>query len=82
MSSGLVQLPKMTHQPLPHVDATPDADYVLRILRAHRQNASCQWVLDGDWSPGERRVYEIMNEHCEQRVKLLDEAIAVLEKKR
>lgn len=30
---------KLTQEPLQHVDGTPDIEYPIRILRAHRQKA-------------------------------------------
>jgi hypothetical protein len=47
----------------------------MRILRAHRQNCDCKWVVD----PPDP-LYDLMNQHNDQRAKILDEAIAILEK--
>lgn len=60
---------------LTHVDATPDRDYPLRILRAHRANCDCFWKADPP-----SVLYDVMNEHQRQRAQLLDEAIKILEK--
>jgi len=61
-------------EPILCVDGTPDAGYVLRILRAYRENCNCKWAYDG-----EEEMLRIMNEACDARAKLLDEAIARLE---
>lgn len=68
-------LPPLTQEPLVHVDGTPDEDYPLRILRAHRANCDCRWkVVEGDPSP----LLDAMNATQEQRAALLDAAIAKL----
>lgn len=74
--------PPVTQEPIMHVDCTPDADYPLRILRAHRENANVRWELTGGFSDEARQAYVDMNEGCVQRAALLDEAIAVLERAR
>lgn len=66
-------LPEVTQQPILCIDATPDREYVLRILRAYRQNCDCRWV-----STEPNALIDIMNMHCEERAVLLDEAIAIL----
>ena len=68
-------LPPVSKEYLTHVDATPDRGYPLRILRAHRQNCDCHWIVDPP-----NPFYDLMNEHPKQRAKILDEAIAILEK--
>ena len=70
-------LPSLEPQPILHVDLTPDADLPLRILRAYRHNCDQMWLAD---PPGE--VWDIMNRDQLERAKLLDEAIATLEKAR
>lgn len=74
-----MQLPKLTEEPLQHVDLYPDSNYPIRILEAHMHNANCKWVLSADISDGERRVYEEMNATCDIRVAFLRRAITILE---
>ena len=64
----------MTQQPIIHIDATPDADYVLRILRAYRQHASCNIEVHGV-SEAEQIIYDAMNEANKVRAELRDVAI-------
>ena len=71
--------PKLTKEPLHHVDATPNEGYVLRILRAHLHNAECLWEVRGLDKKG-AKIYDLMNEHCEQRAELLRKAISILNK--
>ena len=65
----------VTQAPLLHVDATPDNDYPLRILRAYRENCNVKWIATPP-----SVVYDQMNEMCDQRAKILDRAITLLEK--
>lgn len=60
------------------IDATPDGNYALRILRYYRATCDEKWEVHG-LSEDERRIYDLMNEHQDQRAEELDEAIAVLE---
>lgn len=66
----------VTQEPIIHVDATPDDEYPLRILRAYRENCNVRWQVDGNI---DSRVYDMMNKHCEQRAVILGRAIKVLE---
>lgn len=63
-------------EPILHVDSTPDNEYPLRILRAYRENCNVRWQADGKI---DSKIYDVMNEHCEQRAIILDRAIAILE---
>jgi len=74
-----IKLPPLTDRPLIFVDATPDSDYPLRILRAHRHNTDCRWKKTGDSEPGIDRVIKAMNETATKRARLLDDAISILE---
>jgi hypothetical protein len=60
------------------IDATPDAQYALRILRAYRQRCDEKWMVEG-FSKERRLLYDAMNAHQERRAKELDQAIALLE---
>ena len=67
----------LTQQPIIHVDATPDDDYPLRILRAYRQHADCNFEVHG-LDENERRIYDMLNETNKKRAELLDAAIEKL----
>jgi hypothetical protein len=69
------KLPKLTNEPLIYVDATPDENYPLRILRTHRENCNAKWSA----SPS-NILYDKMNEDQDKRAEILDRAIEVLEK--
>ena len=68
------KLPVVTQEPLLNVDGTPDRDYPLRILRAHRENCNCKWVSDKS-----NPLLDVMNDDCDRRAKILDHAICILE---
>ena len=72
-----MELPKLTQQPVEHIDSTPDEDYPLRILRAYRQNCNSYWEVHG-LTEDEKRIYDIMNEDQDKRAKILDAAIEKL----
>lgn len=65
---------RLTKQPVMYVDGTPDKDYPLRILEAYRKNCDVRWVSQDT----DNELFAIMNEHCEQRAQVLDQAIALL----
>jgi len=71
------KLPPLTHEPLLWVDMTPDADFVLRILRAYRHNCSCKWTSPTGSEPADAAL-RLMNEACDKRAALLDSAIDIL----
>ena len=73
-----MKLPEITQQPILYIDETPDRDYVLRILRAYRENCNCRWSDTTEGTETENPLLKMMNEHCEQRAKLLDKAIQIL----
>jgi hypothetical protein len=68
------KLPEITKQPIIYVDSTPDSGYVLRILKAYRDNCDCKWATSCD-GECDNLLLKTMNEHQDQRAKLLDEAI-------
>ena len=70
-----MELPKISQTTIKHVDATPDAEYPLRILRAYRENCNCKWKT----TPPDP-FYDSMNEDQDRRAEILDAAIRVLEK--
>ena len=70
-------MPKVTQEPIIHVDATPNEEYPLRILRAHRENCNCKWVAEP-----QNKLIDMMNEDCDKRAKFLDIAISLLEKEK
>ena len=70
-------IPKVSQEPIIHVDATPDEDYPVRILRAYRENCNVKFV-----SNTENPLIKQMNKNCDQRAVILDAAIAVLEREK
>lgn len=73
----MMDLPELTQKPILRVDATPDAEYPLRILRAYRGDCDCLWSTG---SAGvEEGIYKQMNEDQRQRAVILDNAIELLE---
>ena len=73
-----MKLPSVTQQPILHIDGTPDKGYVLRILRAYRGDCNCRWADTTEGTGIENPILKLMNEDCEKRAKLLDEAIKIL----
>ena len=74
-------LPKFTQEPIIHVDATPDKEYPLRILRAHRENCNVKWVCAVDEKLNTHPLLVRMNKACDKRAEFLDRAIKILEGK-
>jgi negative regulator of replication initiation len=70
-----------TQQAIIHVDATPDKEYPLRILRAYRENCNVKWATstDPDAVPI-TPLFVAMNQAQDKRAAILDWAIAVLER--
>ena len=66
--------PKLTNEPLIWIDATPDEEYPLRILRTHRTNCNSKWIAEPS-----NIVYDQMNEDQDKRAEILDRAIKLLE---
>lgn len=76
----IAALPSITQQPIVHVDATPDNNYPLRILKAYRTNCDMKWAETTDIAATiTNPLLLAMNEHQEQRAKILDDAILCLE---
>ena len=65
---------ELSQEPLDFVNATPDDEYPLRILRAHRQNCDCRWIAEP-----QSELADLMNEMDDKRAAILDRAIALLE---
>ena len=74
-----LELPPATQQPILCVDMTPNKGLPLRILQAYRDNCNTRWEVHG-LDEDKSRIYDMMNEHCEQRAEILDRAIVLLEK--
>jgi hypothetical protein len=56
------------------IDATPDGNYALRILRYYRKKCDARWATDtigGCDNP----IFRLMNDGQEKRAKELDDAI-------
>lgn len=73
-----MSLPKLTQQPILHVDGTPNEGYPLRILEAYRQRCDCRWAENAGDDKVTNPLLIMMNEHCEQRADILDRAIEKL----
>lgn len=75
-----MQIPKMTQEAVHSVDATPDRQYPIRILKTYRANCDCFWEVSGsNVTDAEKAMWEMMNEHQRQRAEILDWAIQILE---
>lgn len=66
-------IPSITQQEILFIDGMPDENYVLRILQAYRENCNCKFV-----SVPPNPLWDLMNQHQDERSKLLDAAIAKL----
>lgn len=69
------KLPDLNKIPINFVDATPDKDYALRILKSYRDNCDCKFIMNNP-TP----LIEEMNRLQDERAKILDKAIEILEK--
>jgi len=71
-----------THEPLRIIDATPDANYPLRILCAYRESCNYHWgdSVEGSDTSDKHPVFVKLNAACVERAKVLDHAIAILER--
>ena len=67
-------IPDISQQSILHVNAIPDNEYPLRILRAYRENCNCKWISNTD-----NKLIKEMNKLCDERAEILDKAIAALE---
>lgn len=83
MSDVGIELPKLerVYPAECHIDARPDGDYALRILRYYRRCCDERWAENVDGSCN-NPLWIAMNEHQEQRAEELDNAIEILEKAR
>lgn len=70
---------KLPQEPLIGIDATPDAEYPQRILRAHRGNCDIRMECEGELGVGTEELVRVMNEACEGRARLLNRAIKILD---
>ena len=73
-----MKIPKLTQEPMLHVDLTPNDDLPLRILRAYRENCNCNWAEDTDGGEVKNPVLVMMNENNQTRRGILDKAIELL----
>ena len=74
------ELPELTNKVDLHIgiDATPDGNYALRILRIYRSMCDSRWEVSG-LSKERTAVYDYMNELQPKRAAELDKAIKALE---
>jgi len=68
-----MSLPETTQQGIVHVDATPNSEYPIRILRAYRENCNVKWVAEP-----QSELIDLMNADCDKRAEILDVAIEIL----
>jgi len=73
------KLPDITQEALRHVNATPDEMYPIRILQAHRENCNCKWSNSAGGIETDDPLLKLMNEQNDERAKILDKAISVLQ---
>jgi len=73
-----LKLPKLTKLPIFSVDATPDDDYPIRILKAYLLNTQCKWIVHG-LPESDSIIYDMMNETQDKRRVILEKAISKLE---
>ena len=71
------KLPKLTTEPVLHIDSTPNNGYAIRILKAYRENCNCKW--SNNTSTNDSIVFAEMNRQQDERAKILDYAIKILE---
>ena len=67
------------------IDATPDDDYPLRILKAYRKDCDFRWSSTTNASATEVTVGPLMqalNEVQQKRAEILDRAIRILEERK
>ncbi len=69
-------LPTISQEAVVFIDATPNEDYPLRILRTYRENCNCMWASELD-----HPLIKAMNEAQNKRAEVLDKAIKKLELK-
>jgi len=71
-----MELPDISQQAVEYIDATPNEDYPLRILKSYRQRCDCNWASVLNHHP----LIQMMNKQNVQRAEILDRAITILEK--
>lgn len=74
---GIIDFSRLKSEPMMGVNATPDAEYPIRLLRAYRDNNLVCWKVDG-LSEDVTTVYDAMNAAAEDRVRILEAALAIL----
>ena len=69
------KLPETNREPILHVDATPNKEYLLRILRTYRDNCGIKWYSRTDEL---EPILLEMNKIQDKRAEILDKAIKIL----
>lgn len=73
-----MELPEILNKvEVDYIDARPDGEYSLRILKHYRKKCDERWQVSG-LSKEQRLIYDLMNEHQKQRAAELDTAISLL----
>ena len=74
-----MMLPKILNEvETAYINATPDGNYALRILRYYRSKCNEMWEVHG-LSPEDTTIYKLINQYQLQRAEELDKAIQILE---
>lgn len=63
------------------VNATPDDEYPIRILQAHRDDCDIKWATSSDGKDVNNTIAKIMNENNDKRAVILDRALEKLRAK-
>lgn len=61
-----------------YIDATPDEEYAIRILKAYRKDCDYIWSSSSDNITHEPLI-EMLNDAQKKRAEILDKAILLLE---
>ena len=62
-----------------HINISPTPDLAIRILKAYRENCNLRWSTSSN-ELVDNEFTKKMNDLQDQRAKLLDKAISILEK--
>lgn len=70
-------MPKITKEPILHVDMTPSKELPIRILEAYLANCDCKWsTTEANGCPLE--IINLMNKHNDERAEIFRKAIQIL----
>jgi len=69
----------MNRQEYKFIDATPDENYPLRILKAYRKDCDFIWSSSSSEIKEDSPLIKAMNDAQHKRAEVLDKAIRILE---